>query len=75
MDGARSPKNSTESRNRIVAPHLGHPKLKSIETMFKRESMETSQQGFQQVSAPVPSEVKNLLYDDGRLSSWEMSQL
>ena len=37
--------------------------------------METSQQGSQQVNASVSSEVKNFLYDDGRLSSWEMSQL
>jgi len=36
--------------------------------------MEISQQGLQQVNAPVPSEKKNFSYDE-RLSSWEMSQL
>jgi len=45
-----------------------------MEIALRWESMETSQQEFQQGNAPVPSGVKNFPYDE-RLSSWEMSEL
>jgi len=37
--------------------------------------MDTYQHGSQQVNTSVPYQVNNFLYEEGRLSSWEMSQL